>query len=172
MLRNILVCSLLAWAQTTTQTEVWQVRREQAPLKGISAVTITVQELSDDAARCGITADAIRSAASRPFADAGLRVLDSLDRGPRVSVQVSVLAPPGLCIANINADLQEEIAGALAHKQTPGGMKVIDAPLTVQLLRDGTFAAGLAADFAQRIQASVRSLADTFAAKIKQANPK
>ncbi|HKW00997.1 MAG TPA: hypothetical protein VJN96_14320 [Vicinamibacterales bacterium] len=173
MLRNILIASLLAWSQTTTQTEVWRVLREQAPLRGITAVTIKVQALSDDAARCGITADSIRSAASRPFADAGLRVLDDPGTGPRVALQVSVLAPaPTLCIANINADLLEEAPGALPHKQTLTEAKVVDAPLTVQLLRDGTFAAGLTADFAQKIQASVRSLADGFAAKIKQANPR
>lgn len=196
MLRHIIVVSLLAWAvgfpantttaqaQATAQGEVWKVRREQAPLRGIAAVTITIRDLSSDATRCGITSDALRAAAARPFADAGLRVLDPrLDQadnvadqqtrkfGPWVSVQVSVLAPtPGLCIANINAELSEEMAGALNHKQTQSETKVIDAPLTAQLLSEGTFAAGLTADFAQRIQDSVRSLAETFATKIKQAN--
>jgi hypothetical protein len=97
-------------------------------------------------------------------------VLDTA--GPWVSVQVSVLAPTsGLCIANINVDLLEEMAGALTHKQTQAETKVIDAPLIAQLLSDGTFAAGLTADFAQRIQDSLRSLAQTFATKIKAANP-
>jgi hypothetical protein len=176
MLRNILVASFLTWAQATTQGEVWRVRREQAPLQGITAVTIKVQDLSGDATRCGITSDAIRSATARPLVDAGLRVLDprvdKADNVPWVSVQVSVLAPtPGLCIANLNLDLLEEMAGALPHRQTQSEMKVIDAPLTAQLLSDGTFAAGLTADFAQRIQDSVRSLAQTVATKIKRANP-
>ena len=88
-----------------------------------------------------------------------------------MSVQVSVLAPaPGLCIANVNAELSEEMAGALTHKQTQTEVKVIRRPLTARLLSDGTFAAGLTADFAQRIQDSVRSLAQTFAMKIKAAN--
>lgn len=183
MLPNILVASFLTWA-ATTQGEVWKVRREQAPLRGITAVTIKVQDLSNDATRCGITSDAIRAATARPFLDAGLRVLDPrLDKaesvadeqtrkfGPWVSVQVSVLAPtPGLCIGNINAELSEEMAGALTHKQAQTETKVIDAPLTAQLLSDGTFAAGLTADFAQRIHDSVRSLAQTFATKIKLAN--
>ena len=183
MLPNILVAAFLMWA-ATTQGEVWKVRREQAPLLGITAVTIKVPDLSDDAVRCGITPDAIRSATAKPFVDAGLRVLDPrLDKadsvadeqtrkfGPWMSVQVSVLAPtPGLCIANVNAELSEEMAGALTHKQTQTEVKVIDAPLTARLLSDGTFAAGLTADFAQRIQDSVRSLAQTFATKIKAAN--
>ncbi len=173
MLRNLLVALLLAWPQAVTQTDVWRVRHEQAPLRGVTAVAIKVQDLSDDAARCGITADAIRSAAAHAFVDAGVRVLDDGSTGPRVSIQVSVLAPtPTLCIANINADLLEEAPGALPHKQNGGDTKVVDAALTVQLLRDGTFAAGLTADFAQRIQSSVRALADAFATKIKQANPK
>jgi len=169
MLAKTLVASFLAWA-LTTQGEVWKVRREQAPLRDITAVTIKVQDLSADAARCGVTSQAIRSATAQPFVDAGLRVLDTA--GPWVSVQVSVLAPTsGLCIANINVDLLEEMAGALTHKQTQAETKVIDAPLTAQLLSDGTFAAGLTADFAQRIQDSLRSLAQTFATKIKAANP-
>jgi hypothetical protein len=75
---------------------------EDRSLRGLNPIAVLVEELSEAATKCGITAESIRSAAAGPLSESRLQIADSpaAIKG-YLYVQVNMLALQDTCVGNI-----------------------------------------------------------------------
>src|SRR5512135_2341798 len=74
-------------------------QRPDAELKGITVVGIEVEDVSAQAAACGLSRDAIQSAVAKALTEGGLKVARNTDTDVYLYVNVNTASPsPGLCV--------------------------------------------------------------------------
>ena len=75
---------------------------EGASMRGLSPIMVLVEKLPAAAAPCGLTEDALRTAAELPLSQSDIRVVKSTDTAKGyLYVQVNVLLAENMCAANI-----------------------------------------------------------------------
>ncbi len=133
-------------------------------LKGITAVGLVVEDLSSQAAACGLKQDALESAASKILVDGGLKVVRNSDNDTYVYLNVQTTSvPTGLCVSRYDAYLYTHTTARLSYQATP-------VLVQVSLIHEGGLAGGGAATHGTNVTRSLMQYVDQIAARIKRAN--
>jgi hypothetical protein len=140
-------------------------QRPDAALKGLTRLGVVVEDLSADAAKCGLKRDALESAVEKHLADAGLHVEKNLDDDTYLYVNVNTVnASPTLCVSRYDVTLYSHTASKLSYTVSP-------VLLQVELLHRGGIAGGGPAAHADGVSKGVLEYVDQFASRIANANP-
>ena len=135
-----------------------------AELKGLTKLGIVVEDLSPQAAACGLKQDTLETAVSKRLSDAGFRVLRNSDADTYVYVNViTATLSTGLCVSRYDAFLYTHTTAKLSYQETP-------VLVQVSLLHKGGLAGGAPAAHADGVLRGVQEFVDQFAARIRDAN--
>jgi len=135
-----------------------------AELKGLTGLGVVVEELSSQAAACGLSQAPIEAAVSKSLSDAGFKVLRNADEDTYVYVQIMTTSvSAGLCVSRYDAFLYTYATTTLSYQATP-------VLVQVSLLHKGGLAGGAPATHAEAVVRNVKQYADEFAARIRGAN--
>ncbi|MBN4048122.1 hypothetical protein JYU09_00920 [bacterium AH-315-O15] len=155
------VLVLLGAVPATAQTA------QQERLKGLTAVDVLIEGLSDQAASCGVTETGLTTAASKALLDNGVRV-DASAR-PTLYVNVNTMyldqLPLNLrqCVSNIGVKLHSFLTATVPHSAQPVFGKF--------MLADGHgMNASSSANHGQRTRDFVFELVEAIAVDIRIAN--
>ena len=139
-------------------------QRPDAELKGLTALGLVVEDLSPQAAACGLRQDTIEAAVSKSLTDAGLKVRRNSDEDTYVYVNVITTSLSSeLCVSRYDAFLYTHTTAKLSYQDT----RVL---VQVSLLRKGGIAGGAAGVHGDTVVRNVRQWVDEFAARIRNAN--
>jgi hypothetical protein len=140
------------------------VGRPDAELTGLTALGLLVEDLSPQAAACGLRKDAIEAAVSRSLADAGLKVIPYTDRDTYVDVSVmATSASAGLCVSRFDVTLFTRATTTLPYQGTA-------TLVQVSLLHKDGIAGGAPGALGDAVVRNVKQVVDEFAARIRSAN--
>jgi hypothetical protein len=136
-----------------------------AELKGISTVGVVVEELTSQAAGCGLRQAAIETAASKILTDSGLKVVRNSDNDTYVYLNVQTTSvPTGLCVSRYDAYLYTHTNTRLSYQTEP-------VLVQVSLIHEGGLAGGPASGHGASVVKSLMQYVDQVAARIRRANP-
>ncbi len=135
-----------------------------AELKGISAVGLVVEDLSSQAAACGLKQEAIEAAASKILTDSGLKVVRNSDNDTYVYLNVQTTGvPTGLCVSRYDIYLYTHTTAKLSYQATP-------VLVQVSLVHEGGLAGGAASAHGPSVVRSLMQYVDQIAARVRRAN--
>jgi hypothetical protein len=135
-----------------------------AELKGLTTVGMVVEELSPQAAACGLNQGTLEQAVSKRLSDAGLKVLRNSDEDTYVYINVITTSlSTGLCVSRYDAFLYSHTTAKLSYQQTP-------VLVQVSLLHKGGIAGGASAAHAEGVLRGVQEYVDQFSTRIRNAN--
>jgi hypothetical protein len=135
-----------------------------AELKGLMKLGVVVEDLSPQAAACGLNQKTIEAAVSKSLSDAGFKVLQNSDEDTYVYVNVITTSlPTGLCVSRYDASLETHTTAKLSYQDTP-------VLVQVSLLHKGGIAGGAPAAHAESVLRGVKQYVDQFATQIRDAN--
>ena len=133
-------------------------------LKGLTKLGIVVEDLSPQAAACGLSQGTLETAVSKRLSDAGFRVLRNSDEDTYVYVNVITTSlSTGLCVSRYDAFLYTHTTAKLSYQVTP-------VLVQVSLLHKGGIAGGASAAHAEGVLRGVQEYIDQFASRIRDAN--
>ena len=133
-------------------------------LKGITTVGVVVEDLSSQAAACGLKQDAIETAASKILTDSGLKVVRNSDNDTYVYLNVQTTSvPTGLCVSRYDVYLYTHTTARLSYQATP-------VLVQVSLIHEGGLAGGSAAGHGTSVVRSLTQYVDQVAGRIRRAN--
>jgi hypothetical protein len=180
----------IAETQPAGREALWQVS-EGSPLKDIQGINVLVEDLPEDATKCGLDAESLRSSAARALLDRSIAVGEGVTH-PTLYVNIMALrsAANDGCVAALRVELYDYTYFAPRFQQDPrarGGLGLFApwggdragekqvrpvqlAPGTVVLMTDGGIFSGPKRGFDVRITTRVRQLVDRFVTKIKLDN--
>jgi hypothetical protein len=137
-----------------------------AELKGLTKLGIVVEDLSPQAAACGLNQGALETAVSKRLSDAGFTVRRNSDEDTYVYVNVITTSlSTGLCVSRYDVFLYTHTTAKLAYQTTP-------VLVQVSLLHKGGLAGGAAAAHAEAVLRGVQEYVDQFSIRIRDANKK
>jgi hypothetical protein len=135
-----------------------------AELKGLIKLGVVVEDLSPQAAACGLNQRTIEAAVSKSLSDAGFKVVENSDEDTYVYVNVITTSlPTGLCVSRYDASLETHTTAKLSYQDTP-------VLVQVSLLHKGGIAGGAPAGHAESVLRGVKQYVDQFATRIRDAN--
>ncbi len=135
-----------------------------AELKGLTKLGIVVEDLSSQAAACGLNQGTLEMAASKRLSDAGFKVLRNSDEDTYVYVSVITTSlSTGLCVSRYDVFLYTHTTARLSYQETP-------VLVQVSLLHRGGIAGGAAAAHAEAVLRGVQEYVDQFSTRIRNAN--
>jgi hypothetical protein len=135
-----------------------------AELKGISAVGLVVEDLSSQAAACGLKQDAIETAASKILTDNGLKVVRNSDNDTYIYLNVQTTSvPTGLCVSRYDVYLYTHTTAKLSYQVAP-------VLVQVSLVHEGGLAGGAASGHGTSVARSLMQYVDQIGARIRRAN--
>jgi hypothetical protein len=135
-----------------------------AELKGITTVGVVVEDLSSQAAACGLKQDAIETAASKILTDSGLKVVRNSDNDTYVYLNVQTTSlPTGLCVSRYDVYLYTHTTARLSYQAAP-------VLVQVSLIHEGGLAGGSAAGHGTSVVRSLMQYVDQVAGRIRRAN--
>ncbi|MGE5361276.1 MAG: hypothetical protein ACM3NQ_19845, partial [Bacteroidales bacterium] len=132
-------------------------------LRGLSTVGIVVEDLSSQAAGCGLKQETIEAAAAKSLTDAGLKVSRNSDEDTYLYVQVITTSAPNLCVSRYDVSLFTPATTTLSYQAAPMLVRVA-------LLQKGGLAGGPPATHGDAVTKTVKQYADEMAARIRDAN--
>jgi hypothetical protein len=91
----IAVCLFMSAGFGHAQTEIG------GKLKGLTQITLLVEDLPKDAQACGITPELVRNAFMYPASSSKLQIKDSIDVRTVFYIQITTLHERGTCFSNI-----------------------------------------------------------------------
>jgi len=139
-------------------------QQPDAELKGLTKLGIVVEDLSPQAAACGLDQKALETAVSKRLSDAGFRVLRNSDEDTYVYVNVITTGlSNGLCVSRYDAFLYTHTTAKLSYQETP-------VLVQVSLLHKGGIAGGSSAAHAEGVARGVQEYIDQFSTRIRDAN--
>jgi hypothetical protein len=135
-----------------------------AELKGLTELGLVVEDLSAQAAACGLSQAPIEAAAAKSLSDAGLKVRRNSDEDTYVYVHViTTSVSPGLCVSRYDVFLYSHTTTTLPYQASP-------VLVQVSLLRNGGLAGGAPGAHADLVVRNVKQYVDAFATRIRNAN--
>ncbi len=139
-------------------------QRPDAELKGITVAGIEVEDVSAQAAACGLSRDAIQSVVAKAFTDGGLKVARNTDTDVYLYVNVNTVSPsPGLCVSRYDASLNTNTTAKLPYQEQPLLLQVV-------LIHEGGMASGGANGHGDGVLKTLRQYVDQIALRIRRAN--
>jgi hypothetical protein len=139
-------------------------QRPDAELKGLTELGVVVEDLSPQAAACGLNQGTIETAVSKSLSDAGLKVHRNSDEDTYVYVNVVTTSlSTGFCVSRYDTFLYTHTTAKLSYQ---------DAPVLVQvsLMHNGGIAGGAPAAHAEGVLRGVKQYVDQVATRIRDAN--
>jgi hypothetical protein len=132
--------------------------------KNLTTVGVVVDELSEQAAACGLTQSALESAVTKRLTEGGLHVRRYEDQAPYLYVEVRTASlGNGLCVSRYDASLLTHTMATLNYQQSP-------ALVEVALLHDGGLTGGAPAAHAENVTHGLLQYVGQFVQRIKDAN--
>ena len=133
-------------------------------LRGITTVGTVVDELSPQAAACGLDQSKIRSSIARILTDAGFKTQPFGDEDAYVwvSIVTSRLAD-GTCVSRYDASLMAQADANLPYLK---GAVAVEVPL----LRDGGLAGGSPAAHTKSVSDALATAVNRFVTQIRNAS--
>ena len=139
-------------------------QQPDAELKGLTKLGVVVEDLSPQAAACGLNQGTLETAVSKRLSDAGFKVLRNSDEDSYVYVNVITSSlSNGLCVSRYDVFLYTHTTAKLSYQETP-------VLVQVSLLHKGGIGGGAAAAHAAEVLRSVQEYVDQFATRIRDAN--
>ena len=139
-------------------------QQPDAELKGLTKLGVVVEDLSPQAAACGLNQGALETAVSKRLSDSGFKVLRNSDEDTYVYVNVITSSlSNGLCVSRYDVFLYTHTTAKLTYQETP-------VLVQVSLLHKGGIGGGAAAAHAADVLRSVQEYVDQFATRIRDAN--
>lgn len=139
-------------------------QQPDAELKGLTKLGVVVEDLSPQAAACGLSQSALETAVSKRLSDAGFTVRRNSDEDTYVYVNViSSSLSTGLCVSRYDAFLYSHTTATLSYQPSP-------VLVQVSLLHKGGIAGGAPAAHADSVLRGVQDYVDQFATRIRNAN--
>jgi hypothetical protein len=139
-------------------------QKPDAELKGLTKLGVVVEELSQQAAACGLSASTLEAAVSKRLSDAGYKVLLNSDEDTYLYVNVITSnLSTGLCVSRYDAFLYTHTTAKLSYQETP-------VLVQVSLLHKGGIAGGASAAHAQGVVRGLQEYVDQFSSRIRDAN--
>jgi hypothetical protein len=139
-------------------------QQPDAELKGLARLGVVVEDLSSQAAACGLKQDVIEAAVSKSLTDAGFKVLRNSDEDTYVYVNIITTGmATGFCVSRYDVFLYTHTTAKLSYQETP-------VLVQVSLLHNGGLAGGGAAAHAEAVVRGVTQYVDQFATRIRSAN--
>jgi len=140
------------------------VQTPDAELKGLARLGLVVEELSQQAAACGLTPQAIDAAVRQPLVDAGLKVVRDTDDDTYLYVNIiTSRMPNGPCVSRYDATLYSHTTAALSFQPSP-------VLVQVALLHAGGLSGGAPAAHAESVVSSLKQYVTQFATRIRAVN--
>ena len=142
--------------------------RADAPYRGLKSLAVVVEDLSVQAAACGLTRQAIENAATKSLTDAGLTVEKGISSDQNTYLYINVQttsSSSGLCVSRYDAYLYTQAAAQLAYGATPVIAQVLIA-------HKGGLAGGNAQPHADSVMKGLEGYVDEFVSAIHTANGK
>ena len=131
-------------------------QQPDAELKGLTKLGVVVEDLSPQAAACGLSQGTLETAVSKRLSDAGFRVLRNSDEDTYVYVNVITTSlSTGLCVSRYDAFLYTHTTARLSYQETP-------VLVQVSLLHKGGIAGGASAAHAEGFFGVCRSTSISF----------
>ena len=135
-----------------------------AELKGLTTLGVVVEELTPQAAACGLTQSALQTAVAKRLGDAGFRISRNSDEPTYLYVSVITTSTAGgLCISRYDAYVYSNATATLPFQQAP-------VLAQVSLLHKGGISGGAAAAHAAGVMRGLQDYVDQFVTQIHDAN--
>lgn len=139
-------------------------QQPDAALKGLTKLGVEVEDLSPQAASCGLQRDAIDAMVSKRLSDAGFTIVRNSDADTYLYVNVvTTSASNGLCVSRYDVDVNTNTTAKLSYGTGP-------VPVQVTLLHKGGIAGGAAAAHGDTVRRGVQEYVDQFSTRIRAAN--
>jgi hypothetical protein len=139
-------------------------QQPDAELKGLTKLGVVVEDLSPQAAACGLNQSTLETAISKRLSDAGFKVLRNSDEDTYVYINVITSSlSNGLCVSRYDAFLYTHTTARLSYQETP-------VLVQVSLLHKGGIGGGAPAAHATEVLRSVQEYVGQFATRIHDAN--
>jgi hypothetical protein len=139
-------------------------QQPDAELKGLTKLGVVVEDLSPQAAACGLNQGTLETAVSKRLSDAGFSVLRNSDEDSYVYVNViTTSVSAGLCISRYDAFVYTHTTAKLSYQDRP-------VLVQVSLLHKGGIAGGAPATHAEGVLRGVQEYVDQFSKRIRDAN--
>jgi len=139
-------------------------QQPDAELKGLAKLGVVVEDLSPQAAACGLSQNTLETAVSKRLSDAGFRVLRNSDEDTYVYVNVITTSlATGLCVSRYDVFLYTHTTAKLSYQEKP-------VLVQVSLLHKGGIAGGSSAAHAEGVLRGVQEYVDQFSTRIRDAN--
>jgi hypothetical protein len=133
-------------------------------LKGLTTLGVVVEDLSSQAAACGLSQAPIEAAVSKSLSDAGFKVLRNSDEDTYLYVHIiTTSASGGLCVSRYDVFLYTHTTATLSYQTAP-------VLVQVQLLHKGGIAGGAGAAHATTVVRDVKQYVDEFVTRIRDRN--
>ena len=140
------------------------VQTPDAELKGLARLGLVVEDLSQQAAACGLTPQALDAAVRQPLVDAGLKIVRDTDDDTYLYVNViTSRMPNGTCVSRYDASLYSHTTAALSFQPSP-------VLVQVALLHAGGLSGGAPAAHAASVVSALEQYVTQFAARIRAVN--
>ncbi|MBL8140359.1 MAG: hypothetical protein JNM38_04590 [Acidobacteria bacterium] len=134
-----------------------------AELAGIRSLGLVVEELTSQAAACGLERTTLESAVAASLGAAGLTVSRNSDDDTYLYIDVMTASVSnGLCVSRFDASLYTHTTASLTHQSRPLLVRVL-------LLHDGAMAGNPPKEHGANVVADVVRRVEQFAAKIRAA---
>lgn len=138
-------------------------QKPDAELAGITRIGIVVEELTQQAASCGLDRGAIESAVTKSLADAGFKVARNSDEDTYLYVDViTASVSNGLCVSRYDASIYTHTTATLSHQKSA-------VLVRVALLHQGGIAGGGPKEHADRVLANLLQYVGQFGQRIRAA---
>ena len=135
-----------------------------AEFKGLTTLGLVLEDLSPQAAACGLSQGTIETAVSKRLTDAGFRVIRNSDEDTYVYVNIITTTPSaGLCVSRYDVFVYTHTTARLSYQPTP-------VLVQVSLLHRGGLTGGAPAAHADGVLRGVQEYVDQFATRIRDAN--
>jgi hypothetical protein len=136
-----------------------------AEFKGLAKIGVVVEELTKQAAACGLTHDAIESVVKKSVAAHGTTVADEASPDSYTYIYVNVMTTStasGLCVSRYDVSLLTSAAARLPYQDST-------ARVQVQLAHSGSLAGGDPKTHADAVMHGVSDYVDEIAGRIQSA---
>ncbi len=135
-----------------------------AGLRGLSSLGVVVEDLNQQSLVCGLSQEAIESAATKSLTDAGFKVQRNADEDTYLYVQViTTSGSGGLCVSRYDVFLYTHTVAPLPYQ---GGSNLVQ----IELLHSGGIAGGRIGTHADLVMRPIKQAVDDFIARIRAAS--
>jgi hypothetical protein len=137
--------------------------QDYLPLRGLTAVSVDIGKLDEDAQACGVNESLLNTAASRVFVDARIEVTDSAPAAASIKVTTLRFKTMDMCVSNVRVQLV-----ASGYGVPPYGSRSV--PLTYLLASGSGMQSQSKARHGEVVTDLVKTLVDDIATRIRLAN--